>query len=434
MENVRIMRQAAGPGRPFVITFLGSFHGGNYGTGAMGPHNAHYNHGIEPFMSGWINVPFPTCYRCPYHLDYPACDIACLGYIEEMILRYKATPDSIAGVNVEFIQGENGIQIPPPEWPGRLSALCKKYDWILYNDEVQEGMGRCGEWFLVDAYPDVEVELLSLGKATSGGLIPICYTLGSARMSEPAGELYTGGTFAGSPVGCAVGIKLIEIITRDHVLDNVKEIERVAKAKFGAMKDKYEIVGDVRVKGCYQCVEFVEDKDCQDAGPRPHPRGRLRHGAARRHPDLRAGVQLVPAHAGAQHVARAVRARLRHRGRMRGRGEQSARERHRMTYDSLPFSGIATFFKAPLVRLPTTADADVAVVGIGWDEGTTSRSGARMGPRALREASTMYAFQRDAEPFGTARPAWNCSAASAGPTPATSRSAPCGRPSATTMR
>ena len=70
-----------------------------------------------------------------------------------------------------------------------------------------------------------------------------------------------------------------------------------------------------------------------------------------------------------------------------------------MTYDSLPFSGIATFFKAPLVPLPTTADADVAVVGIGWDEGTTSRSGARMGPRALREASTMYAFQRDAEPF-----------------------------------
>ena len=79
-------------------------------------------------------------------------------------------------------------------------------------------MGRCGEWFLVDAYPEAEVELLSLGKGTSGGLIPICYTLGSDRMSEPAGELYTGGTFAGSPVGCAVGIKLIEIMKRDKVL------------------------------------------------------------------------------------------------------------------------------------------------------------------------------------------------------------------------
>ncbi len=68
-----------------------------------------------------------------------------------------------------------------------------------------------------------------------------------------------------------------------------------------------------------------------------------------------------------------------------------------MTYEELPFSGIATFFKAPLAQEPTTADADVAVVGIGWDEGTTNRSGARMGPRALREASTMWAFQQDHE-------------------------------------
>ena len=123
VENaVRIMREAAGPGRPFVITFLGSFHGGNYGTGAMGPHNAHYNHAIEPFMSGWINVPFPTCYRCPYHLEHPACDLACLDYIEEMIIKYKATPDSIAGVNVEFIQGENGVQIPPPSGPSACTT------------------------------------------------------------------------------------------------------------------------------------------------------------------------------------------------------------------------------------------------------------------------------------------------------------------------
>ncbi len=262
VENaVRIMREAAGPGRPFVITFLGSFHGGNYGTGAMGPHNAHYNHAIEPFMSGWINVPFPTCYRCPYHHDSRSCDIACLDYIEEMILKYKATPDSIAGVAVELIQGENGIQIPPPEWPKRLYDLCQKYGWIFYNDEVQEGMGRCGEWFLIDEYPGVEAELLSLGKGTSGGLIPICYTLGADRMSEAAGHLYTGGTFAGSPVGCAVGIKLIEVMKRDKVLENVKELERIAKSRFGAMKDKYEVVGDVRVKGCYQCLEFVEDKD-----------------------------------------------------------------------------------------------------------------------------------------------------------------------------
>ena len=70
-----------------------------------------------------------------------------------------------------------------------------------------------------------------------------------------------------------------------------------------------------------------------------------------------------------------------------------------MTYEELPFSGIATFFKAPLATVPTTADAEVAVLGIPWDEGTTNRSGARMGPRALREASTMWAFQNGLEPL-----------------------------------
>ena len=68
-----------------------------------------------------------------------------------------------------------------------------------------------------------------------------------------------------------------------------------------------------------------------------------------------------------------------------------------MTYEDLPFAGIATFFKAPLIAAPTTTDADVAVTGIPWDEGTTNRSGARMGPRALREASTLYGYQQDHE-------------------------------------
>ena len=70
-----------------------------------------------------------------------------------------------------------------------------------------------------------------------------------------------------------------------------------------------------------------------------------------------------------------------------------------MTYDDMPYAGIATFFKAPLVKSPTSANADVAVMGIPWDEGTTNRSGARMGPRALREASTMWAFQNGLEPL-----------------------------------
>jgi 4-aminobutyrate aminotransferase-like enzyme len=261
---VRVMREAAGPSRPFVLTFYGSFHGGNYGTGAMGPHLGHYNHWIEPFVGGWINAPFPTCYRCPYGMDRETCGSACLGFIEDIILRYKATPESIAGVAVEFIEGENGVQIPPPDWPGKLSELCRKHGWILFNDEVQEGLGRTGKWFSLEHYEGVECELLTLGKGTSGGLVPICYTLAAPRLSEAASHIYTGGTFAGSPVGCAVGVKLLEIMRRDRVLENVVELERVAMERFGALHERYEIVGDVRVLGAYMAVEFVHDRDSKE--------------------------------------------------------------------------------------------------------------------------------------------------------------------------
>ena len=263
-NSVRIQREAAGPSRPWIITFFGNFHGGNYGTGAMGPHHPHYTHGVEEFVHGWINVPYPTCYRCPYHLSYPSCNMACLDYIEEMVLRYKAEPETIAGVIFEVIQGENGVQIPPPEWPGRLSALCRKYGWSLNNDEVQEGLGRTGKWFAIEHYEGAEADLLSLGKSLSGGLIPIAACLGTDAMSEAAGRLYLGGTFAGSPVGCAAAAKTIEIMQRDRVLDNVAELERVALEKLKPLVDRYEAVGDVRVKGAYMAVEFVRDKQSKE--------------------------------------------------------------------------------------------------------------------------------------------------------------------------
>jgi len=259
-NSVRVMRQAAGPKRPYVITFFGSFHGGNYGTGAMGPHSPHFTHGVEEFIHGWINVPFPTCYRCSYKMEYPRCDLTCLNYIEDYIFRYKTPPEKIAGVAVELIQGENGCIIPPDEFAHRLYKMCQEYGWILYNDEVQEGMGRTGKWFSIEHYPGVEAELLSLAKSLSGGLIPIACCLGSKNMSESAGKLYLGGTYAGSPAGCAAAAKTIEIMQRDNVLDNVLVLEEIAKRKLGSLVNKYEIVGDVRIKGLYLAIEFVEDK------------------------------------------------------------------------------------------------------------------------------------------------------------------------------
>jgi 4-aminobutyrate aminotransferase-like enzyme len=253
---VRLMREVSG--RPFVITFYGGFHGGNYGTGAAGPLEPSITRGIKQFIVGYIYAPYPYCYRCPFKLTYPDCELWCLEYIENTILRYETTADQIAGVLIEPVEGEAGVIIPPDDYFPHLRALCDKYGWYLCADEVQTGFGRTGKMFCVEHW-DVEPDVMPLAKALSGGTLPIAAVLGSTETLADS-ELYLGGTFAWHPAACAGALKSIEVMERDRVLNNVADLERHALERLGPLVSRYEIVGDVRIKGLYIALEFVEDK------------------------------------------------------------------------------------------------------------------------------------------------------------------------------
>lgn len=253
---VRLMREASG--RPFVITFYGGFHGGNYGTGSAGPLEPGITRGIKQFVGGYIYAPYPYCYRCPFKLTHPDCDLWCLDYIENVVLRYETTADQVAGVLIEPVEGEAGVIIPPDDYFPRLRALCDKYSWYLCADEVQTGFGRTGRMFCVEHW-DVEPDVMPLAKALSGGALPIAAVLGSAELLADC-ELYLGGTFAWHPAACAGALKGIEVMARDRVLDHVVELERVANDRLIPLMSRYEIVGDVRIKGLYIALEFVKDK------------------------------------------------------------------------------------------------------------------------------------------------------------------------------
>jgi len=253
---VRLMREASG--RPFVITFYGGFHGGNYGTGTAGPLEPSITRGIKQFIVGYIYAPYPYCYRCPFKLTHPDCDLWCLDYIENTILRYETTADQIAGLLIEPVEGEAGVIIPPEDYFPRLRALCDKYGWYLCADEVQTGFGRTGKMFCLEHW-DVEPDIMPLAKALSGGALPIAAVLGSEDLLADC-DLYLGGTFAWHPAACAGALKSIEVMARDQVLDHVADLERLALHRLGPLVTTYEIVGDVRVKGLYIALEFVKDK------------------------------------------------------------------------------------------------------------------------------------------------------------------------------
>jgi len=253
---VRLMREASG--RPFVITFYGGFHGGNYGTATAGPLEPGTTHGISQFIGGYIYAPYPYCYRCPFKMTHPDCDLWCLDYIENTILRYETSADQIAGLLIEPVEGEAGVIIPPDDYFPRLRALCDKYGWYLCADEVQTGFGRTGKMFCMEHW-DVEPDVVPLAKALSGGALPIAAVLGSEELLADC-NLYLGGTFAWHPAACAGALKFIEVMERDRVLDHVAKLERIALDRLGSLVAKYEIVGDVRIKGLYIALEFVKDK------------------------------------------------------------------------------------------------------------------------------------------------------------------------------
>ncbi len=262
---LRLAREKTG--RYFVITFHGSFHGGNYGAAGAGPLSPDVTRGIKEYIHGFIHVPYPTCYRCPFRQTYPACGLACLDYIEDVVLRYETTPDQIAGVLYEPIQGENGVYIPPDGWIEGLHEMGRKYGWVMMDDEVQTGFGRTGKMFAIEHWPGVEVDLMPLAKALSGGALPIAAVLGTDAVMTASDEIYLGGTFAWQPAACAGALAGIEAMERERVLENVARLEQIAQERLASLVDRYEIVGDVRIKGVYIALEFVEEKESKRPAP-----------------------------------------------------------------------------------------------------------------------------------------------------------------------
>jgi 4-aminobutyrate aminotransferase len=251
--------------RPFILTFLGQYHGESYGAQAVGSQASGYSRFMRELNNGYVHVPYPHPYRCPFHRRAEECDGVCVvDYIREQILTFLVTPDRIAGLMIEPIAGEAGVLIPPdPFWPA-LMALCEEYGWLWCADEAQTLFGRCGPMFAVELW-DLHPDLMALAKALSGGVLPIAACLGSEAVMGDT-EVYAGGTYAWFPPSCAAALKGIEVIERDGLLDRGRELEKIALDRLLPLAEQFSIVGEVRVKGLYIAVEFVKDKETKEKG------------------------------------------------------------------------------------------------------------------------------------------------------------------------
>jgi putrescine aminotransferase len=182
--------------------------------------------------------------------------------VEDAIL--EAGADNVAAFIGEPIMGAGGVKIPPASYWPEVQRICRKYDVLLMLDEVITGYGRTGEWFAAQTF-GLEPDTITTAKALTSGYQPLSALLVGDRIAatlvEKGGEFYHGYTYSGHPVACAVGLKNLEIIEREGLVERVKNDTGpyFAKALQERLAD-HDLVGEVRAIGLMGAIEIVKDK------------------------------------------------------------------------------------------------------------------------------------------------------------------------------
>jgi 4-aminobutyrate aminotransferase len=248
-------------GRPHLLAFLGAFHGRTLGAVSMTASKPVYHRRFGPLVPGITHVPYAYCYRCAYNLTYPACDLACVAYIEDHLFAQTISPDEVAAIFVEPVLGEGGYVVPPPGWLGRLRALCDRYGILLVADEVQSGIGRTGKMFAVEHW-DVVPDVVCSAKALASGMPLSAMIAREEVMSWPPGA--HGSTYGGNPVCCAAAHATLDVIEEEGLLENATRVGGWLLDSLRRLAQTSLLLGEVRGLGLMIGVELVRDRETRE--------------------------------------------------------------------------------------------------------------------------------------------------------------------------
>jgi 4-aminobutyrate aminotransferase-like enzyme len=215
-------------------------------------------------VAGIKHAVSPYCYRCPLHLEYPSCGVACAKDIEELIR--TTTTGRIAGFLAEPIQGVGGFITPPPEYFEIAVGIIKKYGGLFICDEVQTGFGRTGGKMWGIEHWGVQPDIMTMAKGVANGM-PLGVTIATPEIAGALKAL-TISTFGGNPVSCAAANATIQIIEEEKLPANAERMGRTFRDGLLEIQRRFpKNVGDVRGLGLMLGVELVVDETVRDRTP-----------------------------------------------------------------------------------------------------------------------------------------------------------------------
>ena len=247
--------------RPAVIAFENGYHGRTLLTMSLTSKVKPYKFGFGPFAPEVYRMPFAYCYRCPFGLAYPGCDIACADHLKEFFISHVAA-EKTAAVIAEPITGEGGFITPPPEYFPKLINICRDNGILFIADEIQTGMGRTGKMFAMEHW-NVEPDLMTVAKSLAAGM-PLSAVVGRKEMMEVVHPFGLGGTYGGNPIACRAGLAVMEIFEEENLLQKAEALGKKLKKRFDAFQKEYELIGDVRGMGPMLALELVKDRETKE--------------------------------------------------------------------------------------------------------------------------------------------------------------------------
>jgi len=250
-------------GRSQVVAFHGAYHGVWMGGNSLTT-GEQYRKDYGPFMPGVIHLPYPYCYRCPFGMKHPSCDLQCAKYVDYVLNTPYTAADDVGAVFIEAQQGESGYVPAPPGFPEAVKKACEKHGALYMSDEVQAGAGRTGKLWCIEHH-QVEPDMMTFGKGV-GGDVPVAGLVMRKDLASMVAENSQPNTWAANAMLCSAALANLEIITENDraVINRCAELGgEISQRLRDAAKD-VEIIGDVRGKGLMIGIEMVKDKESRE--------------------------------------------------------------------------------------------------------------------------------------------------------------------------
>jgi len=244
--------------KPLILTYLGGFHGTLPVTVQMTSRQSQFRKGLFPSIVDTIHIPYPYCYRCPFGLKYPECNLQCAEYLN-FVLETAAPPSEIAALLFEIMQVPAGFIIPPKGYWERIKEICVKNNILTIVDESITCMGRTGKMFAIEHY-DFIPDIIVLAKSVAFGE-PLSIMIARSDIANKWDwGLALLTSMGGHPLSTAAALEGLNVIERDNILDNVEARGNQFVDGLKELEKKYEIIGDIRSVGLCTGVELVEDR------------------------------------------------------------------------------------------------------------------------------------------------------------------------------